>query len=71
MLILGGLGTLYGGIAGAFVFVALEEIYSAVTTHWQLLLGGTIVLLVLFLPGGLASAGARFRRMLLGGTADE
>ncbi len=31
MLILGGLGTLYGGIVGAFVFVALQEIYSSLT----------------------------------------
>ena len=66
MLILGGLGTLYGGIAGAFVFVALQEIYSSATTHWQLLLGGTIVLLVIFLPGGLSSVGARFRQVLIG-----
>lgn len=66
MLILGGLGMLYGGIVGAFVLVALEEVFSSATSHWQLLLGGTIVLLVLFLPGGLASVGARFRRMLIG-----
>ena len=48
-------GSLYGAVVGAFAFVALQEIYSSVTTHWQLLLGGTIILLVLFLPGGLAS----------------
>ena len=66
MLILGGLGTLYGGVAGAFAFVALSEAFSSVTTRWQLLLGGTIVLLVIFLPGGLASVGARFRQMLIG-----
>ncbi|HZQ61251.1 MAG TPA: branched-chain amino acid ABC transporter permease, partial [Casimicrobiaceae bacterium] len=66
MLILGGIGTLYGGIVGAFVFVALQEIFSSVTTHWQLLLGGTIVLLVIFLPGGLSSVGARFRQLLIG-----
>jgi branched-chain amino acid transport system permease protein len=66
MLILGGLGTLYGGIVGAFVFVALQEIFSSLTTHWQLPLGVSIVLLVLFLPGGLASVGARFRQMFIG-----
>ena len=66
MLILGGLGSLYGGMAGAFVFVALQEIFSSLTKHWQLLLGGTIILLVLFLPGGLSSIGARFRQLLLG-----
>jgi branched-chain amino acid transport system permease protein len=71
MLILGGLGTLYGGIAGAFVFVALQEIFSAVTTRWQLLLGGTIILLVIFLPGGLASLGARFRQVFIGEPRDD
>jgi branched-chain amino acid transport system permease protein len=67
MLILGGIGSLYGAIAGAFAFVALQEIFSSVTKHWQLLLGGTIILLVIFLPGGLTSVVDRFKRMLVGG----
>src|SRR6185295_6918072 len=50
MLILGGLGSLFGAVVGAFAFVALQEIYSALTTHWQLLLGATIIALVIFLP---------------------
>jgi branched-chain amino acid transport system permease protein len=66
-LILGGIGSLYGAIAGAFAFVALQEIFSSVTKHWQLLLGGTIILLVIFLPGGLTSVVDRFKRMLVGG----
>ncbi len=66
MLILGGMGTLYGGVAGAFVFVALQEIFASLTTHWQLLLGGTIILLVLFLPGGLTSVGTRMRALFIG-----
>jgi branched-chain amino acid transport system permease protein len=71
MLILGGTGSLYGAVAGAFVFVALQEIYSSVTTHWQLLLGGTIVLLVIFLPGGLASIVGLFKRTVVGDPDDE
>jgi branched-chain amino acid transport system permease protein len=71
MLILGGLGSLYGAVVGAFAFVALEEIFSSLTTHWQLLLGATIILLVIFLPGGLASVMNRFRRMLIGEPADD
>ncbi len=66
MLILGGLGTLFGAVVGAFAFVAMEEIFSSLTTHWQLLLGGTIIALVLALPGGLASVKNRFRRTLIG-----
>jgi branched-chain amino acid transport system permease protein len=71
MLILGGQGSLYGAVVGAFAFVAMEEIYSSVTTHWQLLLGGTIILLVIFLPGGLASVARRFQRTLIGKPDDE
>jgi branched-chain amino acid transport system permease protein len=71
MLILGGVGSLYGAVAGAFVFVALQEVYSSVTTHWQLLLGGTIILLVIFLPGGLASIAGLFKRSVVGEPDDE
>jgi branched-chain amino acid transport system permease protein len=71
MLILGGLGSLYGGVVGAFAFVALQELYQSVTTHWQLLLGATIILLVIFLPGGLTSVGGRFKRTLVGDADDE
>jgi branched-chain amino acid transport system permease protein len=71
MLILGGLGTLYGAVVGAFAFVALQELFQSATKHWQLLLGGTIVLLVVFLPGGLSSVAARFRRSVIGEPEDD
>ncbi|HXX84290.1 MAG TPA: branched-chain amino acid ABC transporter permease [Casimicrobiaceae bacterium] len=71
MLILGGIGSLYGAVIGAFAFVALQELYSYVTTHWQLLLGATIIALVIFLPGGLASVMGRFKRTLVGEPEDE
>ncbi len=71
MLILGGVGSLYGAVVGAFAFVALTEIFQSLTRHWQLLLGGAIILLVIFLPGGLASVAGRFRRMLAGRTGEH
>ena len=71
MLILGGIGTLYGAIVGAFAIVALTEFFEAMTRHWQLPLGVAIVLLVLFLPGGLSSLAGRFRRTLVGESDDE
>ncbi|MES2262601.1 MAG: branched-chain amino acid ABC transporter permease [Pseudomonadota bacterium] len=61
MVILGGPGSLYGAIGGAFVFTMLRELFGSMTIHWQLLLGVTIVLLVLFMPGGLAKFGQRLR----------
>ena len=42
------------------------RVFQSLTRHWQLLLGGTIILLVIFLPGGLASVAGRFRRTLIG-----
>jgi branched-chain amino acid transport system permease protein len=66
MLILGGQGSLHGAVIGAFSFVFLQEVFQSLTKHWQLLLGGTIILLVIFLPGGISSVAGRLRRMLTG-----
>ena len=71
MLILGGLGTLRGAVIGAFAFVLLQELFQTVTDHWLLLFGGTILLVVTFLPGGLGSATERVERALVGEPARE
>lgn len=55
MLILGGSGKLWGGVVGAFIFVLLKEAFMSYTDWWQLWLGLTIVMAVLFMPGGLMS----------------
>jgi branched-chain amino acid transport system permease protein len=54
MVILGGMGTPSGPILGAAALKILELVFQIWTKHWQLLLGGFIVLAVLFLPRGLA-----------------
>ncbi|MCL4758268.1 MAG: branched-chain amino acid ABC transporter permease [Rhodocyclaceae bacterium] len=64
MVILGGMGNLAGAIAGAFVFVGLQETFTDLTKHWQLLMGGVIVLVVLFMPGGLAALPGRILNRL-------
>ena len=56
MVILGGVGHLYGGIWGAIVFLLLEETLSHFTIHWQLGLGALLLMVVLLLPNGLTSA---------------
>ncbi len=68
MLLLGGMGTLRGAVIGSFAFVLLQELFQAVSGHWQLLFGATILAVVAFLPGGLSSAMARVERALIGGT---
>jgi branched-chain amino acid transport system permease protein len=54
MVILGGTGTPAGPILGAAALKALELALQGWTKHWQLLLGGFIVLSVLFMPRGLS-----------------
>lgn len=71
MVILGGMGSLHGAVAGAFAFVLMQEFFSSLTKHWQLLLGAVIVLLVLFLPGGLSKLSDRLKRNLVGDAANE
>jgi|SRR5690625_673055 len=53
MVILGGLGTLFGPLVGAIVLLQLEDILANFTQHWQLFLGPILILVVLFARGGL------------------
>jgi branched-chain amino acid transport system permease protein len=62
MVLLGGTGTLYGPILGAFAFSLLEEVLSRLTEHWKAILGLLLILLVLFANGGIAGAIASWRR---------
>jgi len=62
MVILGGVGHLYGGVWGAIVFLLLEETLSHFTIHWQLGLGALLLLVVLLLPNGLTSALTHLRK---------
>jgi branched-chain amino acid transport system permease protein len=64
MLILGGMGSLHGAAIGAAAFVLLQELFQLVTLRWQLAFGLSIILIVLFAPGGLATAARRLGRAL-------
>ncbi|NKB54948.1 MAG: branched-chain amino acid ABC transporter permease [Alphaproteobacteria bacterium] len=55
MVVLGGLGSLFGPVLGAFAFLLLEEILSDFTIHWQIIFGPFLILAVLFLRGGINS----------------
>lgn len=65
MVLLGGIGALYGPIAGALALLMLEAYLSQLTVHWKAILGPLLVLVVLFAKGGIAGAieGWRRRRM--------
>ena len=70
MVMLGGAGTVLGPVLGATVFVLLEEFFWANFLNWnRAILGGVIVFLIFFLPGGLLHIShrrvlARLRRLV-------
>jgi branched-chain amino acid transport system permease protein len=54
MVILGGSGTLWGPVAGAVIFTALPELLSMAPEVKSLLYGTLLLLIVLFMPQGMA-----------------
>ncbi|MEQ8344897.1 MAG: branched-chain amino acid ABC transporter permease [Sneathiellaceae bacterium] len=55
MVILGGAGTVLGPVIGALAFLALEELLSGWTIYWQLIFGLLLILVVLYMKGGIVS----------------
>jgi branched-chain amino acid transport system permease protein len=64
MVILGGVGTIWGGSIGAVVLLLLEEVLAAYTEYWQFWTGWVLLAVVLFARRGLAGllADLRLRR---------
>lgn len=62
IVILGGTGTLFGPVLGAFVFVFLEDLLSGLTEHWLMIMGAFVVAVVLLLPNGIAGLLLRMTR---------
>jgi len=53
MVLLGGLGSLFGPVLGAAVFLLLEESLAMYTEHWMVYMGPFLVLTVVFAKHGL------------------
>jgi branched-chain amino acid transport system permease protein len=53
MVILGGIGTLFGPVLGAAAYLLLESVLSRWSEHWQAILGPLLILVVLFSKSGL------------------
>jgi branched-chain amino acid transport system permease protein len=47
IVVLGGMGTVFGPLAGSLVLLLSEEVLKAFTDHWMMILGPMIVLVVL------------------------
>jgi branched-chain amino acid transport system permease protein len=53
MVVLGGMGSLFGPVAGAALFLLLEKFLPDYTEHWMLIFGPVLVAIVLFAKRGL------------------
>ena len=53
MVVLGGIGTLFGPVLGAAAYLLLQLITGSYTTHWQAFFGPFLILVVLFARQGL------------------
>ncbi len=53
MNLFGGMGTLYGPVIGAIVFLFSKDLISSYTEHWRLILGVIFVGFVLYSPRGI------------------
>jgi branched-chain amino acid transport system permease protein len=62
MAVLGGSGTLVGGVIGAFIVFFLREWLSTVVPWWQYVLGAVYVATILYLPTGLMGIPERLRQ---------
>ena len=54
MVLLGGMGSLWGAFIGAGLFIFMQDYISTMTEHWEIFVGLIVVLLVIFLPRGFA-----------------
>jgi len=55
MLVLGGLGTLYGALVGTVIFMGFEHMVSSVNPfHWMTMVGALLIGVVLAAPAGLS-----------------
>jgi branched-chain amino acid transport system permease protein len=68
MVVLGGLGSIWGPALGALVIVLFQQELSTYVTRWQTLMGLTLIAVVVFSPGGfwgLVRAAGRRRDALI------
>jgi branched-chain amino acid transport system permease protein len=71
MVVLGGPGTLFGGVLGAAIVLFLREYLSTLVPWWQYVLGGAYVLAILYLPDGVLSVFRRHRPALSAAVAPK
>jgi branched-chain amino acid transport system permease protein len=53
MAIMGGVGTVFGGVVGSALIISLENIISSYTERWSFVMGFMFVLAMIFIPEGI------------------
>jgi len=53
--LLGGVGSLYGPLIGTFVYIAMQDLVSAIFVYWELVVGTMLVLVMMAGERGIAS----------------
>ena len=62
MILLGGIQTVMGAVAGAAAFHSIKDFFMPLTDFWRFFLGASIIALVLIFPRGLGGAFGALRR---------
>ena len=60
MVVLGGMGRLYGAVVGAFILTALPQLLTSFEEYQTLIYGSIIILVMIFMPKGVISLFDRF-----------
>jgi branched-chain amino acid transport system permease protein len=66
MVLLGGMGTLWGPLVGSAIFIYIHDYISTMTEHWEIYLGIVVIFLVLFMPKGFVGLGTYLKRLRKG-----
>ena len=59
MAVLGGLGSILGGVVGAAVLVLLPQVLTVFHDYETIMLGATMIVFMIFLPAGIVPSLAR------------
>ena len=62
MVLIGGTRSMLGPVIGAAIFIWLQGLFSLVWARWPLLLGLFVIVVMLFLPGGVLDLADRLRQ---------
>jgi len=66
MVLLGGMGTLWGPLVGSAIFIYIQDYISTMTEHWEIYLGLVVIFLVIFMPKGFVGLGNYLKQLRKG-----